>query len=177
MIENNGNSKLVHLVGSVAMDNCDEVFTSLSQALGPHLCRIPDGETGERARWIYFQREMLLEHPYMEIDPTVPELELYQWDGKVLRSLPLLRFKEDINPESVEFETGYDKAAEYSYKIFKQKIEEGIIPAGVRFQVCLPTPVASGQMYISHKAHDDYYRVYEGSLLKAFKRDSCIYSR
>ena len=160
----------VHLVGSIAMDNCEQVFRDVSAALGPYLDNIPDGETGERARWIYFQRTMLAEHPAMEIDPTVPELSLYQWDGKLLRSLPLLRFREDVNPDEVEFETGYDKAAEYSYGVFKRLREEGVIPAGVRFQVCLPTPMASCYMYVSHKSYDDYQRVYLKSLLNALNR-------
>lgn len=162
-------SDKVHLVGSIAMDNCEEVFTRLSDKLGPYLSRIPDGETGERARWIYFQREMLMEHPAMEFDDSVPELELHEWDGKLLRSLPLLRFREGVDLDELEFETGYDKAAEYSYGIFCKKREEGVISAGVRFQVCLPTPMASGFMYISHKAYDDYFQVYERSLLKALR--------
>ena len=160
----------VHLVGSIAMDNCEQVFREISSELGPYLDNIPDGETGERARWIYFQRTMLMEHPAMEIDPTVPELSLYQWDGKLLRSLPLLRFREDLNPDEVEFETGYDKAAEYSYGVFKRLREEGIIPTGVRFQICLPTPMASAYMYVSHKALDEYLRVYQKSLLNALNR-------
>ena len=160
----------IHLVGSIAMDNCEQVFREISAELGPYLDKIPDGETGERARWIYFQRTMLMEHPAMEIDTTVPELELHQWDGKLLRSLPLLRFKQGINPDEVEFATGYDKAAKYSYGIFKKLRAEGVIPAHVRFQVCLPTPMASGYMYISHKAHDDYHRSYLKSLLQALNR-------
>jgi hypothetical protein len=40
----------------------------------PYLRRIPDGETGERRRWIWFQRTMLENHPDMELDPTVPLL-------------------------------------------------------------------------------------------------------
>ena len=118
----------IHLVGSIAMDDCEQVFREISAELGPYLDKIPDGETGERARWIYFQRTMLMEHPAMEIDPTVPELALHQWDGKLLRSLPLLRFRENINPDEVEFATGYDKAAEYSYGVFKRLREEGVIP-------------------------------------------------
>ena len=160
----------VHLVGSIAMDNCEQVFREVSAELGPYLDNMPDGETGERARWIYFQRTMLTEHPAMEIDPTVPELTLYQWDGKLLRSLPLLRFREGVNPDEVAFETGYDKAAAYSYRVFKGLREEGVIPAGVRFQVCLPTPMASCYMYVSHKAYQDYLRVYQKSLLNALGR-------
>ena len=160
----------VHLVGSIAMDSCEQVFREISAALGPHLDNIPDGETGERARWIYFQRTMLQEHPAMEIDPTVPELTLHQWDGKLLRSLPLLRFKAGVNPDTVEFATGYDKAAMYSYGVFTRLREEGVIPPGVRFQVCLPTPMASAYMYVSHKAIDTYLSVYTRSLLGALTR-------
>jgi hypothetical protein len=149
------------------MDNCDEVFTRVSSELGAHLCRIPDGETGERSRWIFFQRQMLLDHPAMEIDPTVPELQLKQWDGKPLRSLSLLRFRQDADLDDVHFETGYDKAAAYSYEKFKSKRDEGIIPQHARLQVCLPTPMANGFMYASHKARDDFHRVYERSLLEA----------
>ena len=163
-------SDTVHLVGSIAMDNCEQVFREISTELGPYLDKIPDGETGERARWIFFQRKMLVEHPAMEIDPTVPEMALYQWDGKFLRSLPLLRFRKEVNPDDVEFATGYDRAAEYSYGIFKKLRAGGVIPDHVRFQVCLPTPMASAYMYVSHKAYDDYLRVYLKSLLNALNR-------
>ena len=160
----------IHLVGSIAMDNCEQVFREISAELGPYLDKIPDGETGERARWIFFQRTMLMEHPAMEIDPTVPEMALYQWDGKLLRSLPLLRFRKEANPDDVEFATGYDKAAEYSYGIFKKMRAEGAVPDHVRFQVCLPTPMASCYMYVSHKSYDDYLRVYQKSLSNALNR-------
>ena len=64
----------VHLVGSVAMSDSESVFRALSSELTPWLRRIPDGETGERHRWIYWQREMLLSHPDMEIDPEFEDL-------------------------------------------------------------------------------------------------------
>lgn len=167
MTSNNKKHANVHLVGSIAMDNCDEVFTRVSSELGAHLCRIPDGETGERSRWIFFQRQMLLEHPAMEVDPTVPELQLKQWDGKALRSMPLIRFRDDTDLSNVNFETGYDKAAAYSYQKFDAKRNEGAIPQHARFQVCLPTPMANAYMYASHKGRDDFLRVYERSLIHA----------
>ena len=49
----------LHLVGSIPLASAEAVFTRISDSLGPHLCRLPDGETGERARWIYWQRTML----------------------------------------------------------------------------------------------------------------------
>ena len=163
------NHAQVHLVGSVAMDNSDEVFTRVSEELGPHICRIPDGETGERSRWILFQRAMLEQHPAMEVDPTVPDFDLYQWDGKLMRSIPLLRFKEDVDTSTVEFPTGYAEAAKASYEIFRAKRDKGIVPQHARFQVCLPTPTATGYMYVSHKAHDEFLPVYERSLSRALR--------
>ncbi len=158
---------LLHLVGSVPLPDCEQVFRRLGGALGPWLSRIPDGETGERARWIYFQRTMLERHPAMEIDPTVPKLRLTQWDGKLLRETPLLRFRPGIDPDGVRFDTGYDEAAKQSYAVFRRLRDEGVIPPGMRFQVALPTPVASGTMYVSPKAREAYLRVYERALLEA----------
>ena len=44
-----------------------------------------------------------------------------------------------------------------------------MIPAGVRFQVCLPTPMASGYMYVSPTCIEDYLLTYEKSLLTALR--------
>ena len=157
----------VHLVGSVPLPDTERVFRTVAGALGPHLRRLPDGETGERRRWIWFQRAMLERHPAIEVDPTVPPFVLRQWDGKVLRETPLLRFREGVNPDTVVFETGYAAAARDSFAIFQRLQAEGAIPAGVRFQVCLPTPMASAYMYVSPEARDDYMLVYESALRSA----------
>ena len=46
-----------HLVGSVPLPDTESVFRVVVNALGAHLRRIPDGETGERRRWIFFQSD------------------------------------------------------------------------------------------------------------------------
>ena len=89
----------LHLIGSIPLATSEEVFRTLSTALGPHLSRIPDGETGERSRWVYFQGVMLRAHPDMEIDPTVPPYPFVQWDGKVVREIQQVRFKPGIDPD------------------------------------------------------------------------------
>ena len=157
----------VHLIGSVPLADTEQVFRTVAGALGPYLHRLPDGETGERRRWIWFQREMLTRHPAMEIDPTVSPFVLRQWDGKVLRETPLLRLREDIDPDTVVFETGYAAAARESFAVFQQLRVEGVIPPGVRFQVCLPTPMASAYMYVSPSARPAYMRAYEAALRSA----------
>ncbi|CUS51932.1 hypothetical protein MGWOODY_XGa271 [hydrothermal vent metagenome] len=159
----------IHLVGSVAMSDSESVFRALSSELAPWLRRIPDGETGERHRWIYWQREMLLSHPDMELDPDATPLTLRQWDGELIRETELVRFKPDVDPSSVVFETGYAPAAIASYDVFRQLRDDGVIPAGVRFQVCLPTPMASGYMYVSPTCIEDYLLTYEKSLLIALR--------
>jgi methionine synthase II (cobalamin-independent) len=143
------------------------VFRTVAGALGPHLRRLPDGETGERRRWIWFQRQMLERHPDIEIDPTVPLFTLRQWDGKVLRETPLLRFRAGVDPERVVFETGYARAARTSFDVFQRLQKTGVIPAGERFQVCLPTPMASAYMSVSPKARDEYITAYDRALRRA----------
>jgi hypothetical protein len=158
---------LVHLVGSVPLPDAATVFRTLAAALGPLLSRIPDGEPGERRRWIYFQRAMLERHPAMEPDPTVPLFALRQWDGKLLRETPLLRFRDGVDPAMVVFETGYATAARESYAVFRSLRDEGVIPPGVRFQVCLPTPMASAYMYVSPRDREPYLGTYGRALTRA----------
>lgn len=154
----------VHLIGSVPLDDAEAVFRTVAGALGPSLRRLPDGETGERRRWIWFQRQMLERHPSIEVDPTVPLFTLRQWDGKILRETPLLRFRQGVDPGLVVFETGYASAARTSFETFGRLQGAGVIPAGVRFQVCLPTPMASAYMYVSPNAREAYIAAYERSL-------------
>lgn len=156
----------VLLIGSVAMADAESVFRAVAGELGPWLRRIPDGETGERHRWIFWQREMLLRHPAMEVDPDAPLFDLAQWDGKLIRRTEMLRFRPDVDPETVAFDTGYAPAAIQSYEVFRRLRAEGTIPAGVRFQVCLPTPMATGMMYVSAAACPAYLRTYERALMR-----------
>lgn len=164
-----GANNLVHFVGSVPLKDSEEVFRVLSEELGPYIRRLPDGETGERLRWIVFQQRMLQEHPAVEVDPTQPLLPVKNWDGRVHREIALLRMKPDVDPDSVEFETGYDRAALQSYATFRKLRDNGQIPSGVRFQISLPTPMATGLMYVSPVGRERYLRAYERNLLAALR--------
>ncbi len=159
-----------HLIGSIPLADAETVFRTVAATLSPCVRRIPDGETGERIRWIYFQRQMLSNHPAMEIDPTVPPFALYQWDGTLIREAPWLRFRPDVDPRTVTFETGYAEAALDSYAVFQSLQQDGVIPPDVRFQVCLPTPMATAYMYISPGSREAYLPVYEQALRRALHR-------
>jgi hypothetical protein len=157
----------VHLVGSVPLADAETVFNVLCNNLSPWLKRVPDGETGARSQWIRWQREMLEQHPAMEVDPTTPPREFRLYDGRLFRTAQMLRFLPGTRLDTVTFETGYAKAAMSSYEIFRVLREAGKIPSDVRLQVCLPTPMAPAYMDISHPSRADFLHVYERSLLRA----------
>ncbi len=156
-----------HLVGSVPLPDAETVFRTVSDAWGPHLRRVSDGETGRRGRWIWFQREMLEQHPAMEPDPDVPPYALYQWDGQLLRETSYIRFRPGVDPAAVAFPTGYAEAALESFDLYARLQDDGVIPGDARFQVSLPTPMATAYMYVSPASRDAYIPAYERSLLSA----------
>ena len=158
------NPSYAHLVGSVPLDDSESVFRTMCAELGPHLRRIPDGETGERIRWIWFQRDMLWNHPDMEEDTEAGLYAVYQWDGKLLRETPYVRFKPSADPATVRFPTGYAEAASASYAVYSRLWDEGVIQPNTRFQVSLPTPMSTAYMYVSPASREAYLPAYERSL-------------
>jgi hypothetical protein len=50
---------IVHFVGSIPLPDAETVFRTLAAATGPHLKRLPDGETGIRKTWIRFLQQVL----------------------------------------------------------------------------------------------------------------------
>jgi len=158
---------LLHFVGSIPLQDGDAVFEELSNSVGGYLRRMPDGETGERLKWIVFQQKMLISHPAMEVDPDQPPLPVRQSDSTVFREIRRLRMKPNVDPDQVDFDTTYDRAALESYKTFIRFKREGRISAQTRFQFALPTPMASGLMYVSPNGRSRYLSAYEKALLKA----------
>src|SRR5216684_3998749 len=133
---------IVHFVGSSPLPDAETVFRTLSAAAGPHLKRLPDGETGIRKTWIRFLQGVLADNPAIEVAQDVPPFKFTQWDGKLLREIPRLRLKPGAKPDPATFETGYAAMAIQSWQLFDRLQQEGVIPAGVKFQISLPTPIA-----------------------------------
>jgi hypothetical protein len=125
----------VHLVGSIGLDTVDEVFATVGKMLGPHLCRVPDGEVGGRKLWISWQYPLLRASAFLRPDPS----------GAIrpTNKFPLLTLAEGVAPADVKFgELGYAREARASYLDFVAARAAGTLPKTVRFQVCLPTPFA-----------------------------------
>ena len=133
---------IVHFVGSIPLPDAEAVFRTLAEAAGPYLLRLPDGETGIRKTWIRFLQTVLAENPAIEVATDVPPFKFTQWDGKVLREIPRLRIKPGAKPDPNTFKTGYAEMAIASWSLFERLQKAGVIPANVKFQVSLPTPIA-----------------------------------
>jgi hypothetical protein len=133
---------VVHFVGSIPLPDAETVFRTLTTAAGPHLRRLPDGETGIRKTWIRFLQGVLADNLAIEVAHDVPPFKFTQWDGKLIREIPRLRIKPGVTPDPASFKTGYAEMAIQSWQLFHRMQRQGVIPAGVRFQVSLPTPIA-----------------------------------
>lgn len=143
----------VHLVGSVPLASAEDVFSIVSALLGPHVRRIPDGETGDRTGWIGFQVPMLAAHPALEPEASARDEELLEragrGEGEDYRQ-PTFRLRAGVDPRAVTFDRlGYAAAALASYADFARLKAGGVIAAGTRFQVCLPTPLAPLTVFLA----------------------------
>jgi hypothetical protein len=142
MAPHSSEQPIVHFVGSIPLPDTETVFRTLAAATGPYLKRLPDGETGIRKTWIRFLQQVLADNPAIEVARDVPPFKFTQWDGKLIREIPRLRVKPGAVPDPASFETGYAEMAIASWQVFEKMQRQGTIPAGVKFQVSLPTPVA-----------------------------------
>jgi hypothetical protein len=133
---------IVHFVGSIPLPDSETVFRTLSGACGPHLVRLPDGETGIRKTWIRFLQDVLAKDPAIEVATDVPPFKFVQWDGKVVREIPRLRIKPGATLDAARLRTGYADMAIESWGVFERMQKAGVIPPKVKFQISLPTPIA-----------------------------------
>jgi hypothetical protein len=114
----------VHIVGSVPFANAEEVFTVLSAALGKHLTRIPDGETGERLTWIgWLGRVFAPADDVFRVHEQATPTRRYR--------LKPGRTVSDIRIEKLP----YAEHAFESYGTFRRLRDAGKIRPGTKFQV------------------------------------------
>jgi hypothetical protein len=140
--EGSAEHPIIHFVGSIPLPDAETVFRRLAETAGPYLRRLPDGETGIRKTWIRYLQEVLAQNPAIERAQDMPPLKFTQWDGKLLREIPRLRIKPGVSPDPDAFATGYAEMAIASWTLFERLQKAGIIPATVKFQISLPTPIA-----------------------------------
>ena len=141
-----------HLVGSVPLADAETVFRTVAGALGRHLARLPDGETGARKDWIAWQYGVLAATPGLE---PIAVGERGYLRKQLVRCTAPPRFGA----------LGYAAAARASYAIFERLQREGVIPAHVRFQVSLPTPLAPLTVFVTEADRPIVEPAYEARLI------------
>jgi hypothetical protein len=122
----------IYLVGSVPLASSEEVFTTLSAALGTRLRRMPDGETGKRLDWITWLEPVFAASPAFELSDEVFQLHATAAARRRYRLRPgksLADFRIDT--------LFYADIAKASYAVFRRLRDAGTIAAGTRFQVDL----------------------------------------
>jgi len=147
----------VHLVGSVPLGSADEVFRTVAGVVGDRLRRMPDGETGPRSDWILWQYPVFSSRPQFEVGP--PSEDSY-------RTLPTLRLRDGDTGPGLHFDSlGYLDAATASYRRFAQLKRDGVIAPHIRFQLCLPTPLAPVCAFVAPEFRGRVEPAYEAGVL------------
>jgi hypothetical protein len=148
-----------HLVGGLAAPDAETAMTQAASVLGRHLARLTDGETGERAQWIWWQIDKLTALPGIRMGEPHVNPATGNPDYSVFPGL-------DVD-EGIRISTGalgYASAAISSYAIFERLRARRVIPAGVRFQVSLPTPYASVISWVNTGSQTRFFAAYKGEL-------------
>ena len=120
------------------------MFRRVGGPLGPYLAYMPDGEVGERRYWIDgIAYRVFNGHPQIETlrRPAPDANGVESWRPLGMHDQFQFRVKPGV--AQVRFgdpgwRLGYTKDAVSSHFVFRQLQKEGVIPQGVRFQVCLP---------------------------------------
>ncbi|HEX7052963.1 MAG TPA: hypothetical protein VF211_03400 [Burkholderiales bacterium] len=153
----------VHLVGSIGLDSVEEVFATAGRLLGRNLKRIPDGEVGPRRLWVSFQYPLLRSSPYLRPDPS--------GEVRPTSRFPKLCLAEGVSVQEVTFgELGYAREAKGSYLDFCAARSRGEIPQGVRFQVCLPTPMGVVYAFCTERDVLAIDAAYEQAMIREVER-------
>jgi hypothetical protein len=146
----------------VPLDSSEAVFRATAAALGPWMARFPDGETGTRTNWIEWQIPMLGGDPALEVVPPDPDH---------YRPLPRVAVRDGSSADDIALTgCGYADAAEASYVEFRRLRDDGVIAADARFQVCLPTPLATVALFVTPEDQAAVEAVYERLLLADLDR-------
>lgn len=153
------------LVGSVNYDDAETTIRTAASVLGGHLRRIPDGEVGKRFHWIMFQPDVLGQADGIERVGGEPIPFPAGLDARPLR------IAEGVDAASIVLPPlGYADAAIESYGVFTRLRDAGEVPAGIRFQVSLPTPVAIISSFFAGDDRAAIEPVYTAALLAELSR-------
>jgi hypothetical protein len=125
------------LVGSLPAGSTETALRTAGELFGGLVFALPDGETGPRAAWVGYERERLV-RPNPGVD-TVAETASPTGIPRHAYETPVFRIRPGVAELHWDSWPRIDDAIA-SYEVFRRLRGEGVIPAGLRFQVGLPFP-------------------------------------
>jgi hypothetical protein len=153
----------VLLVGSVGLEDADQVFRALGERLGSRAKRYPDGETGPRYYWIRWVAELFQGHPQLAVHGGNQGVGEFQGQAEI----PSFTLADGVGGQDLNFATlGYAQAALESHAKFQALKESGVIPPGTRFQVSLPTAIALSTTFMHLDRRGEIEPAIEAGLIR-----------
>lgn len=154
----------IHLAGSLSLESAEDSFRKVAALAGDGAKRLPDGETGDRGKWIGWQAAKIAANPHLRVEAPNAIGEGYS-------SRPKFWVKEGGDPTDIRFDDlGYADEALKSYALFAGLKKRGEIPEDKVFQVSLPTPLAILTAFMALGAQEQIEPALEAGMLAELAR-------
>jgi len=155
----------VHFNGSVNLPDTETVFRELVTQVPVGVSRLPDGETGDRQNWIFFQL-----HKFRQT-PGIEEADVSDQFAEKRQPMPKVRLAEGADPSLIPWpDLGYATAYHESFQTFQRLRKEGSLPKGIRFQAQYPTPLASVSAWFVEEDQQRVEAPYQAALFADLDR-------
>jgi hypothetical protein len=155
----------VHFNGGVNLANAEAVLREIASRVPSGVRRVPDGETGDRQQWIFYQLQKFWQTPGLEEAGTTDR------PAEGYEALPTVRLADGVDPEALSWPNlGYADAYQESFETFQRLRKEGILAGDIRFQVQYPTPLASVAAWLVTEDQDRTEPSYERALFADLDR-------
>ena len=144
------NSELL-LVGSLPADSADSALRAAAAFYDGLVFALPDGETGPRSAWVGYERERLV-RPNPDV-VVVQETESPTGIPRHAYETPVFGIRPGATGLHWDSWPRIDDAIA-GYQVFRALRADGVIPAGLRFQIGLPFPSSALNAFKANFAHD-----------------------
>jgi hypothetical protein len=133
-----------YLTGSINVPTVEDAFRLVGSRLQPGVSRVPDGEPGDRANWVFTQTEHFLNNPTLDVV------------GDRARVRPGVTV--GFGP------VDYHSIATASYAQFRRAREDGLLQENSRFLVSIPTPFNAVNSFVEFEDRVEVAWAYEQAL-------------
>jgi hypothetical protein len=139
----------IYLTGSINQPTVEEAFGYVGRRLQPGVTRVPDGEPGGRANWVLTQEPVFSGNTGLAAVPAPDGRERYV-------------LAEGATPATLRFDRfDYADHARFSYALFTQARDGGVLAPDSRFLVSIPTPFNAVSFYAPLESQLELLPAYE----------------